>query len=151
MADMAVDQCTYHCGFDDLTAALSLGSNSADASRRVLTAAAILSARYGMVAATPVFVTPDIHMRERRAPLMPIPDYANAVAVIRMPRPPLAEADVSALVVALKALEQELGRRREHKQFGLVNADIDVVTVGRSVLRPVDYVRPYFYPRMLVV
>lgn len=132
-----------------MNATLSLGSNAADAPRRVAHAAAIIAARFGTDAITAVFVTPDIHMAGRLSPFAPIPPYANAVAAVRMPAAPLLAAKPEVMNSELKALERELGRLPEHKMCGLVNIDIDLVTVGGCILRPADFLRPYYFPRAL--
>lgn len=151
MADMAVDQCAVDGSGYDVTAALSLGSNAADASLRVSAVAAVIASRFGIRALTRVFMTPDIRMTQRRPPLAPVPSYANAVAIVSVPHIPRLSASVPAFVAELKGLEVEFGRRREHKEFGLVNADIDLVVYGSSILRPGDFLRPYFYPHALVL
>ncbi len=149
MADMAIDQRSGHRGRNDVTAALSLGSNAADAAMRVSAIAAILSSRFGVTALTRVFKTSDIHMSALRPPLAPVPPYANAVALVRVPKVPLLSASWQDMTAELKVIETQLGRRREHKEFGLVNADIDLVVYGSVILRPGDFMRPYFFPYAL--
>lgn len=149
MADMAVDQCAGQGGRNEVTAVLSLGSNAADAPLRVSAIAAVLASRFGVKAITRVFITPDIRMSVRRAPLSPVPQYANAVVVVGVPDVPLLSASIPVMIAELKALEVELGRRREHKEFGLVNADIDLVVGGGRIMRPADYLRPYYFPYAL--
>lgn len=149
MADMAVDQHSGQCRLDDVRALLSLGSNAADAYRRVAALGAMLASRYIVEAQTRIFVTPDIHMSILKVPQSGVPAYANAVVRICMPRVPLRSASTAEFNHDLKAIEYEAGRRKEHKEFGLVNADIDQVIVGSRILRPADFLRPYFFPAAL--
>lgn len=149
MADMADIQRPDDNRLDSLT--LSLGSNAADAIRRVGHAAAILSGRMTVVAMTSIFVTPDIHATLLHPPLVGRPWYANAVACIQLPTPPLSIASIPALNAFLKDLEREMGRHKEHKAIGLVNIDIDLVAAPGRILRPADFLRPYYHPRVLTL
>lgn len=99
-------------------------------------------------AVTPVYVTADIRDYARfRPPLRPRPRYANAVLEVAIPTPPLLTASRQGLSEMLKDEERHGGRLPEHKAVGLVSLDLDLVTFGNRLLRPADFVRPYFHPR----
>lgn len=136
-------------GSGDVTSLLSVGSNAAASRLRVAQAVAIAGARFGLLGTSSVFVTPDI--RAGVIPLMPRAPYANAVMAVVIPRPPLLAASYIAFNSELKAIEYLLGRRKEHKQHGLVNTDIDAVVFGGHIMRPADWLRPYWHPRALTV
>lgn len=145
---MATVKRTRH-GSGDVTSLLSVGSNAAGSRMRVVQAMAVAGARFAWLGASDVFVTPDI--RADVIPLMPRPPYANAVMAVAIPRPPLLTASYIAFNSELKAIEYLLGRRKEHKQHGLVNIDIDAVVFGAHIMRPADWLRPYWHPRALTV
>lgn len=145
---MATVKRTRH-GSGDVTILLSVGSNAAGARLRVARAMAVAGARFGWLGASDVFITPDI--RADIIPLIPRPLYANAVMAVAIPRPPLLTASYSAFNSELKAIEYLLGRRKEHKQHGLVNIDIDAVVFGGHIMRQADWLRPYWHPRALTV
>lgn len=145
---MATVKRTHYCS-GDVTSLLSVGSNAAGSRLRVAQAMAVAGARFGSFGASDVFVTPDIHAGV--IPLMPRPPYANAVMAVAVPRPPLLAASYIAFNSELKTIEYLLGRRKEHKQHGLVNIDIDAVVFGGHIMRPADWLRPYWNPRALTV
>lgn len=145
---MATVKRTRHSGCN-VTALLSVGSNAAGSRLRVEQAMAFAGTRFGALGASAVFVTPDI--RADVIPMMPHAPYANAVMAVSTPRPPLLAASYLAFNAELKALEHLLGRRKEHKQHGLVNIDIDAVTFCGRIMRHVDWLRPYYHPRALTV
>lgn len=148
MADMATVKRSSHCS-DDGIALLSVGSNAAGSHMRVAQAMAVAGGRFGVLGASAVFVTPDI--RADVIPMMPRTPYANAVMAVAIPRPPLLSASYPSFNAGLKEIEYLLGRRKEHKQHGLVNIDIDAVTFDGYILRPADWMRPYYHPRALTV
>lgn len=149
MADMAEHQCAGPRGRNDVTATISLGSNASDARCRVAQAIAELASRYCLTAATEIYITNDIGMIMHCFPLKAKARYANAIVKIDMPAAPLAAASAPGMNAALKELERNLGRLKEHKAAGLVNIDLDLVTEGRRILRLADYLRPYYFPGVL--
>lgn len=114
-------------------------------------AAGSIGLRLKVLDITEVFVTDDIHMAHFRPPAKAPAPYANAVALVDVPRPPLAAASPACMALLMKGLEREIGRDPRHKDTGLVNIDIDLVTACGLILRPVDFMRGYYFPRVLEI
>lgn len=149
MAHMAAEQYTGYCGRHAVTHTItvSIGSNAPDATRRVLLGATVLGLVVRVEAASMVYVTPDI--RERGVfspPLLRRRLYANAVLVVLLPQPPLLAASPEGFTRLLKTLEWEQGRLPEHRSTGIVNLDLDPVVWCGHIVRPADFMRPYYQP-----
>ncbi len=151
MEYLAGEQCSGNDRSHNLTAVLSVGSNRSDGLKRVISCLSALAREYHIMASTPPFGTDDIHRASLHPPLEMPRRYVNAVAVILIPSPPLAEASAERHCRQLKELERELGRRPEEKAQGKVSIDIDLVVYGGKILRPADYLRPYYHPRALML
>ena len=65
-------------------------------------------------------------------------DYLNMVARGD------SELNISALNEAAKAFERLQGRTPESKLRGEIELDIDIIAAGHTILRPVEFTRPYF-------
>jgi 2-amino-4-hydroxy-6-hydroxymethyldihydropteridine diphosphokinase len=61
------------------------------------------------------------------------PDFLNAVAALDVPAGPDPAAGATALLVALKGLEREFGRRRR-RRWGPRELDLDLLVFGRARL-----------------
>jgi len=147
---MAGKQRTGHCGRNAVTARLviSAGSNAPDASRRLLLGCSTLGLAFDIKGVTMAFFTPDIRDAAFfHPPLLRRRRYANAVVVADAPHPPLLSASPSGVSALLKEMERESGRMPCHKACGLVNLDLDPVIFDGRILRPADFIRPYFFPR----
>lgn len=151
MANLAIKQRAVKSGSHDLRAILSLGSNRSDGLGRVRHCLSLLDNRFIIADSTPPFNTPDIHAASMRPPLAMPRRYVNAVVAMKIPEPPLYDASAESLNRTLKAMEGEQGRSDEEKAQGLVSIDIDLVIHCGSILRPADFLRPYFHPRALML
>lgn len=151
MANLAIKQRAVKSGSHNLRAVLSLGSNRSDGLGRVRHCLSLLDNRFILTDSTPPFATPDIHAASIKPPLAMPPRYINAVVAIEIPSPPLYEASAESLNDRLKVMEREQGRSDEEKARGLVSIDIDLVIHCGSILRPADFLRPYFHPRALML
>lgn len=61
------------------------------------------------------------------------PDFLNAAAVLEAPAGPDPAAGATSLLVALKGLERDFGRRRRER-WGPRELDLDLLLFGRAVL-----------------
>ncbi|MCM1028159.1 MAG: 2-amino-4-hydroxy-6-hydroxymethyldihydropteridine diphosphokinase [Pseudoflavonifractor sp.] len=125
---------------------LSLGSNRDDGGQRIAQCLRALSEWLDIRDVTHTFVTPDIHAMAMHPPMMIPRMYANSVALVTLPSPPLVVASEQSLNHKLKATERSLGRSPQEKTMGIVSIDIDLVVTSGRILRPADFIRSYFFP-----
>jgi 2-amino-4-hydroxy-6-hydroxymethyldihydropteridine diphosphokinase len=72
--------------------------------------------------------------RTRPVGVLDQPDFLNAAVTLRVPAGPPPEEAAMALLIALKALEQALGRR-ERRRWGPRELDLDLLLFGSHRLR----------------
>lgn len=89
-----------------------------------------LREEFSLLASSGVYSTPALNGHS--------PDYLNMVVSIRTP------LSITALTAAAKAFEALCGRTPESKLRGSIEMDVDIIRADNTILRPVEYTRPYF-------
>jgi 2-amino-4-hydroxy-6-hydroxymethyldihydropteridine diphosphokinase len=107
---------------------IGLGANLGDAAATLAAAAAALRALPGVSrpAVSSLYRTRPVGLEEQ-------PDFRNAVVGLDVPSDPRPDEAAMALLVALKAIEQALGRR-ERERWGPREVDLDLLVFGRHRL-----------------
>ncbi len=107
---------------------ISLGSNIPSGDSEISLAIAWLKDFTTLLAATPVYRTPDAYDPSK-------PGYTNAIAIVG------SELEATELTTRLK--DYEVYRGRVHGESP-VTIDLDLVCRDMEILRPRDYQAPYF-------
>ena len=106
---------------------LSIGSNSPDRQERMALARQWLSGQFTLLGCSGVYSTKALNGLS--------PDYLNMVAEVESP---LTASEMSALC---KRYEADNGRDRSAPTVAI---DVDLIRSGPTILRPAEYLRPYF-------
>jgi 2-amino-4-hydroxy-6-hydroxymethyldihydropteridine diphosphokinase len=107
---------------------IGLGANVGDARATLAEAVAALAALPGthLRGVSRLYRTRPVGVEDQ-------PDFLNAVVALDVPRGPDAERGATALLVALKDLEREFGRR-QRRRWGPRELDLDLLLFGRARL-----------------
>jgi 2-amino-4-hydroxy-6-hydroxymethyldihydropteridine diphosphokinase len=121
-------------GLGRVRAYIGLGANVGDARRTLEQAVAALAAVPGarLRGVSRLYRTKPVGVEDQ-------PDFLNAAVALDVPAGPDAATGATALLVALKDLEREFGRRKR-RRWGPRELDLDLLVFGRARLaieRPV--------------
>lgn len=109
---------------------LSIGSNAPGQHRFMELALEWLSANFINIESSGIYSSPALNGSSA--------NYLNLVAYGD------SELSPTELNAAAKDFERKSGRTPESKLRGAIEIDIDIIAAGRTILRPVEYTRPYF-------
>ena len=107
---------------------VGLGANVGDARASLRNAVRALAAlpRVSVQGVSPLYSTKPVGLVDQ-------PDFLNAVVALDIPTGPDPETGALALLVALKSLEQALGRQARQR-WGPREIDLDLLLFGRNVI-----------------
>ncbi len=109
---------------------LSFGSNAPGRETFMKRAGEWLAGNFTNIETSGIYSSPALNGKSA--------DYLNMVARGD------SELGITALTDAAKAFERSQGRTAESKLRGAIELDIDIIAAGATILRPVEFTRPYF-------